>query len=259
MGLASLFALVSCGIAMGLGALGSGWGLGYAAQGALRALARQPSKQSDIFRNMLVGQAITETPAIFSLVVAFLLYFSTDKALEAPNSMAQCAVYLAAGLCIGIGAIGSGIGSGIVAHEALDGISRNPGMQGQTVMLMLIGQAWAQTGGIFALVVSLFLLNTGGFSGLSTANDYQILGLIPLSGQELVGAARFLGSGIAMGFGAIGSSIGIAYVGGMACRSVADFPSAASRVKTAYFIGSATAQSPSVFALIIALILLIRG
>ncbi len=259
MGIANLAALLACGLAMGLGALGSGWGLGYVAQGALRASARQPAKQPDIFRNMLVGQAITETPAIFSLVVAFLLYFSVDKVLEAPNSPAQCAVYLGAGLCIGIGAIGSGIGSGLVAHEALDGASRNPSMQGQIVMLMLIGQAWAQTGGIFALVIALFLLNTGGFAGLSGAGDPRILGLIPLSGGEIVGAARSIGSGLAMGVGAIGSSLGIASVGASACAALASHPAAAGRVKTVYFIGSATAQSPSVFSLIIALILLIGG
>jgi F0F1-type ATP synthase membrane subunit c/vacuolar-type H+-ATPase subunit K len=259
MGIANLAALLACGLAMGLGALGSGWGLGYAAQGALRALARQPAKQVDIFRNMLVGQAITETPAIFALVVSFLLYFSVDRVLEAPYSPAQCAAFLAAAVCIGVGAVGSGIGSGLVAHDALDGMSKNPSMQGQTLMLMLIGQAWAQTGGIFALVVALFLLNSGGFSGLSSATDAHLWGLIPVSAGELVGAAQYLGSGIAMGFGAVGSSLGIAYVGGRACLGVSEYPDAAGKVKTAYFIGSATAQSPSVFSLIIALILLIRG
>ncbi len=259
MGIANLVALLACGIAMGLGALGSGWGLGYTAQGALRAIARQPHKQSDIFRNMLVGQAITETPAIFSLVVAFLLFFSADKVIEAPNSLAQCAVFIGAGLCIGVGSLGSGIGSGLVAHQALDAMSRNPSQQSPILMLMLIGQAWAQTGGIFALVIALFLMNSGGFSSLSGAGDFHLWGMIPLSGGELVGAARYLGSGLAMGFGAIGSSIGIAFVGGMACGAIADYPDAAGKVKTSYFIGSATAQSPSVFSLIIALILLIKG
>ncbi len=259
MGIANLAALLACGLAMGLGALGSGWGLGYAARGALRALERQPYKQADIFRNMLVGQAITETPAIFSLVISFLLFFSAEKVLEAPYSLAQTMVFLAAGICMGVGAIGSGMGSGMVAKEALESMSRNPSSSGQVLMLMLVGQAWAQTGGIFALVVSLFLINTGGFAGFSSATDYHIWALIPLTGQELVGAARYIGAGLAMGFGAIGSSLGIAYVGGMACRSIANYPDAGSRIKTAYFIGSATAQSPSVFSLIIALILLIRG
>ncbi len=259
MGLANIAALLACGLAMGLGALGSGWGLGYAARGSLRALARQPFKQADIFRTMLVGQAITETPAIFSLVVSFLLFFASERVLEAPWSMGQTAAFLAAGICMGVGAIGSGIGSGLVAKESLEAMSRNPSSQGQVLMLMLVGQAWAQTGGIFALVVSLFLLNSGGFAGLSAASDYHIWALIPLSGNELVAAARYVGSGLAMGFGAIGSSIGIAYVGGMACRSISLYPDAGARIKSAYFIGSATAQSPSVFSLIIALILLIRG
>lgn len=259
MGAANLAALLACGLAMGLGALGSGWGLGYTARAALRALARQPAKQSDIFRSMLVGQAVTETPAIFALVVSFLLYFSVGKALEAPNSPAQCAAYLAAAICVGVGAVGSGIGSGLVAREAIDGLSRNPSTQSQMLMLMLIGQAWAQTGGIFALVVALFLLNTGGFAGLSSAADPRLLGVFPISGGELVASARHIGSGFAMGFGAVGSSIGIAYAGAMACRTIADRPLAAARIKTAYFIGSATAQSPSVFSLIIALILLIGG
>ncbi len=244
---------------MGLGALGSGWSLGHTATGALRALSRQPARSSEIFRNMLIGQAITETPAIFALVVSFLLYFEVGKVLDAPNSLAQTAIFLGAGLCMGVGTLGSGVGSGVVAHEALDGISKNPSSQGQVLMLMLIGQAWAQTGAIFALVISLFLMNTGGIAALTAPGDYHLWGTIPISGGELIGIARFVGAGFSMGCGAIGSSLGIAYVGCMACRSVASFPAAAGRIKTAYFIGSATAQSPSVFSLIIALILLIRG
>ena len=244
---------------MGLGVLGSGYGLGHAAGGALRAMARQPARQPEVFRYMLVGQAITETPAIFSLVVSLLLFFSADKTLEAPWSLAQTSAFLAAGICIGAGAIGSGIGSGVVAKEALEGMSKNPSSHGQILMLMLVGQAWAQTGVIFALVVSMVLLGLGGFAGLSSASDYHLWGLIPISGGELVSAARYLGSGIAMGFGAIGSSLGIALAGGSACQSTAIYPEAAGRVKTAYFIGSATAQSPSIFSLIIALILLFFG
>ena len=49
MGIANLAALLACGLAMGFGALGSGWGLGYTAQGALRALARQPASAQTLF------------------------------------------------------------------------------------------------------------------------------------------------------------------------------------------------------------------
>ncbi|MDR1521045.1 MAG: ATP synthase F0 subunit C [Planctomycetota bacterium] len=257
MGIANLAAMLGAGLAMGLGAVGSGLGLGYAASGALRAISRQPAKQPELFRNMLVAQAITETPAIFALVVSFLLYFSQEKPLDAANSPAQAAAFLAAGLCVGVGAIGSGIGSGLVAHDALDGMSANPASQGQVLLLMLIGQAWVQTGCIFALVISLFLLTSGNAAGLSAPQDPRLWSLIPLSSGELLAAARRLGSGLAMGFGAIGSSLGIAFVGGQACRWLASAPGAGARIKTVFFVGSATAQSPSVFSLIIALILLL--
>ena len=79
MGFANAAALLASGLAMGFGAIGSGFGLGYVANGALRALARQPSRQPLFFRNMLVGQAITATPAIFSLVWRFSCIFPPTK------------------------------------------------------------------------------------------------------------------------------------------------------------------------------------
>lgn len=244
---------------MGFGAIGSGWGLGYTANGSLRGIARQPHHSGLLFRNMLVGQAITETPAIFSLVVSFLLYFRVDAHLESPYSAAQAAAFLAAGLCMGIGAIGSGIGSGLVAHSAIQAVSRNPASQGQVTVFMLIGQAWSQTGSIFALVISLLLLGGGGFSTLSSADDPHLWSLIPVSAGEIVTTARFLGAGIAMGFGAIGSSIGSAFVGAQACRALAEAPESGMKIKTVYFIGSAASGTPVIFSLVVALILVIRG
>lgn len=244
---------------MGFGAIGSGWGLGYTANGSLRSMARQPHHSGLLFRNMLVGQAITETPAIFSLVISFLLYFNVDAHLESPYSTSQAAAFLGAGLCMGVGAIGSGIGSGLVAHSAIQAMSRNPASQGQVTVFMLIGQAWSQTGSIFALVISLLLLGSGGFSTLSSANDPHLWSLIPISAGEIVTTARFLGAGIAMGFGAIGSAIGIAYVSSQACRSLAESPESGTKIKTIYFIGSAVTETPVIFSLVVALILMIRG
>ncbi|MDR1534582.1 MAG: hypothetical protein LBU64_05720 [Planctomycetota bacterium] len=257
MGIAGAAALLAAGLAMGLGALGSGFGLGLAAISAIRAVERQPAKRTILFRNMLVGQAVTETPAIFALMVALLLYFSLERALDAPWSPARAAAFLGAGLCIGVGALGSGFGSGLIAHDALDGMSANPSSQGSVLLLMLIGQAWAQTGCIFALVVSLFLVSGGAPSAPAGAEDLRLWSLIPLAGGEMAGAARNLGSSLAMGLGAVGSSLGIAFAGGRACRSLAAAPAAGARIRAVYFIGSATAQSPSVFSLIVALILLL--
>jgi len=68
-------ALLGAGIAMGLGAFGPGIGEGYAAGKALEGVARNPETAGLITRTMLVGQAVSESTGIYSLVVALLLIF----------------------------------------------------------------------------------------------------------------------------------------------------------------------------------------
>ena len=69
------FALLGAGIAMGLGAIGPGVGEGYAAGRACEAIGRSPREAGLLTRTMLVGQAVSESTGIYSLVVALLLIF----------------------------------------------------------------------------------------------------------------------------------------------------------------------------------------
>ncbi len=66
--------------------------------------------------------------------------------------------YLAAGLVMGLGAIGPGIGEGFAAGKALEGMARQPEERTNLLMSMLIGQAVAESTGIYSLVVALILL-----------------------------------------------------------------------------------------------------
>lgn len=68
-------ALLGAGIAMGLGAIGPGVGEGYAAGKACEAIGRNPAEAGLLTRTMLVGQAVSESTGIYSLVVALLLMF----------------------------------------------------------------------------------------------------------------------------------------------------------------------------------------
>ncbi|MBI4785858.1 MAG: ATP synthase F0 subunit C [Chloroflexi bacterium] len=65
---------------------------------------------------------------------------------------------LAAGLAIGLGAIGPGIGIGLLVNGALQSIGRNPEAAGQVQINMFIGIAFAESVAIYALVVALILL-----------------------------------------------------------------------------------------------------
>lgn len=68
------------------------------------------------------------------------------------------AQYLAAGLAIGLGAIGPGIGIGIAVSGALQSMARNPEMAGQVSTFMFVGMAFAEALAIFGLVVALILI-----------------------------------------------------------------------------------------------------
>lgn len=69
-------ALLGAGIAMGFGAIGPGIGEGFAAGKACEGIAKEPKNAALVTRTMLVGQAVSESTGIYSLVIALLLMFS---------------------------------------------------------------------------------------------------------------------------------------------------------------------------------------
>jgi F-type H+-transporting ATPase subunit c len=66
--------------------------------------------------------------------------------------------FLGAGICMGLGAIGPGIGEGFVAGKACEGISHQPEQANLLTRTMLIGQAVSESTGIYSLVISLLLM-----------------------------------------------------------------------------------------------------
>jgi ATP synthase F0 subunit c len=73
---------------------------------------------------------------------------------------------------------------------------------------------------------------------------------------ELVRAFAFLGAGISMGFGAIGAGAGEGYAAGEACSGTSRQPAAAASIARTMLIGQAMAESSSIFALVVAIMLL---
>jgi F-type H+-transporting ATPase subunit c len=65
---------------------------------------------------------------------------------------------LAAGLCAGLGAIGPGIGVGVLGMGAMQAIGRNPEASGAITTNMILGIAFAEAIAIYALVVAILLL-----------------------------------------------------------------------------------------------------
>lgn len=66
---------VGAGIALLAGGM-VGIGEGYVAGKAVEAIARQPEAEGTIRTTMIIGQAISESGAIYSLAVVLLLIFT---------------------------------------------------------------------------------------------------------------------------------------------------------------------------------------
>ena len=64
---------------------------------------------------------------------------------------------IGAGLAV-IAGIGPGIGQGIAAGHGAAAVGRNPGARGQIMSTMLLGQAVAETTGLYGLLVAMLLL-----------------------------------------------------------------------------------------------------
>ena len=64
---------------------------------------------------------------------------------------------LGTALAIGLGAIGPGIGIGIIGGKALEAIGRNPEAESKVRTTMILGIAFAEAVAIYALVISLII------------------------------------------------------------------------------------------------------
>lgn len=68
--------VIAAGLAMGLGAIGAGQGMGQATSGGSVAVGRNPEAQGKIMLTMMVGLAMTESIAIYALVISLVILYA---------------------------------------------------------------------------------------------------------------------------------------------------------------------------------------
>ncbi len=66
---------IGAALAIGIGALGPGIGLGLAVRGAMEAIGRNPEAAGEIRTTMIVGAALAEAVAIYAFVIAIIIAF----------------------------------------------------------------------------------------------------------------------------------------------------------------------------------------
>ncbi|MFC1489964.1 ATP synthase F0 subunit C [Candidatus Latescibacterota bacterium] len=220
-------------LAVGIAAFGSAYGEGYIAFKASEAIARQPKASSEIVRTMLITQAVAETAGIFGLLVSIILLFVAKP----DGGLAYAFSLLAAGICMGVGAIGAGIGSGQAGGAACESIGRFPRLSPNILLTTLVGQAIVQTGCIFALVIAM------------------LLALMQRDTNSIVTIGALLGAGCAMGFGAIGAGISTGYTAKKAIWGMSRDSKIGGVLTRTMLLGQAVAHAGAIYSLIVAFIL----
>lgn len=69
---------------------------------------------------------------------------------------------LAAAIAIGVGALGPGLGIGMIGRAAMEALGRNPEAAGKIQVNMILAIAFAEAIAIYALVIALIILFVGG-------------------------------------------------------------------------------------------------
>lgn len=73
------------------------------------------------------------------------------------NAIIKGAAYLGAGIGM-IAGLGPGIGQGYAAGKAAEAVGRQPEARGDITTTMLLGQAVAESTGIYSLVIAIVLI-----------------------------------------------------------------------------------------------------
>jgi F-type H+-transporting ATPase subunit c len=68
--------IIGMALAVGLGMIGPGVGIGLVVGKALEAIGRNPEASGTITTTMFIGVAFTEALAIFALVIGFILKYT---------------------------------------------------------------------------------------------------------------------------------------------------------------------------------------
>ena len=112
-----------------------------------------------LFANILSGTAIMAL--IYTLLGKIALIWPAalrrKQGMEFNSNFILGCSAIGAGLAV-IAGIGPGVGQGIAAGHAAAAVGRNPGAKSDITSTMLLGQAVAETTGLYGLLIAIILL-----------------------------------------------------------------------------------------------------
>lgn len=215
--------------------LGTAIGQGLIGKQAIHSMQKQPSATDSISKLCIIATAVTETAAVMGIVITLLLLNDLQNLQQ--NSWASFGI---TGIAFAVGVSGffAGISSSYPAIAACSSLARQPFLQTKIMNLMLITQTLIMTPNIFGMLIALLIKNK-----LADAESFNH-------------AVQLLASGMSIGLGGIGPSVGLSLFAFAACSAIGVNKQAYGKILTFTFICEAIIETPAIFALLISLMIL---
>lgn len=222
----------------GVTSISVGFGQGLVGAAAVEALNIQPKAKDDIQKISLLGTALVETAAIIGFAMAIILLIGTKKTdITLYSSIAELGI----GFCISIAGLVIGFVSSMPAKNACLAIARQPFFGNKILRFMLISQSMIETPIIFSFIVAMFIKN-----------------MAP-SATTIEQSLKLLASGLAIGLGCVGPTMGLGQLSKTAFKSIGINRKSYSKIFTFFLVNGAIIETPTIFALLVSMLILGTG
>jgi F-type H+-transporting ATPase subunit c len=223
-------------LAVGINSVGVGIGEGLTSSAAIDAINKQPEARGDIVRTAILGMALIETAAILGAVVAIMLLLGTKNSADSYyGGLAELGITFA--ICLP--GLVLGFASALPARAACKAIARQPFFAQSILRFMLITQSLLQGPIVFGFITA-------------TIIHYQAASI-----NSIEDSIRLIASGLCIGLGSIGPSIGLAIFAKNAVQSLGINRRAYPQLFSFTLISQTIIETPIIFAFVISLILLL--
>jgi len=143
------YALLGAAIAMGIGGISSGFGVGVSGVSGIGVISEDPKK----FGPVLVLQALPQTQGIYGFLGAIIILIGTGVlGVVEPISEEVGLAALAAGIVIGLTSI-TAVAQGMIAAAGMHSVAKRPETFGQSIVLSVMAETFAIFGLLIAILV----------------------------------------------------------------------------------------------------------
>jgi len=233
--MANILHYCSIALVVGANAISVGIGEGLVGYAAIDATSNQPEANNEVSRLAILGMALTETAAIIGVSMALILIMGTmpenQNLYSGPSEIGIALAISLSGLAIGLVSAWPAVG-------ACYSIARQPFSGNKILRFMLITQSMIQTPIIFSFIIAMLIRNQ--ISTIDTVAE----------------SLRMIASGLCVGLGSIGPSIGLAKFGKTACMSIGINKKSYNQLFSFTLISAAIIETPIIFALVVGLFLI---